>query len=144
MAQRALVDAYDQFLETARQYVCLETESDYNEALVTLEDILEASEDTQDNSLNPLIDMISRSIAAYEEKDLDIAKFVSESEDVPCDVALLKSLMRSHNLTGVDLPEIGNKSMVSKVLHGHRKLQRNSIEQLSARFGLRPAMFFGG
>jgi HTH-type transcriptional regulator/antitoxin HigA len=42
------------------------------------------------------------------------------------------------------LPEIGDKTMVSKVLSGKRILQRQAMELLGKRFGIRPAMFLGG
>lgn len=64
MGQAALINAYDQFMETARHYVDLRSEDDYQQALVAL-------------------DM-------------------------------------------------------------KRPLQRHSIEKLAERFGIRPAMFFGG
>ena len=55
----------------------------------------------------------------------------------------LKALMMNHNLTGSDLPEVGDKTMVSKVLNEKRPLTRPAIERLAKRFGIRPAMFFG-
>jgi HTH-type transcriptional regulator/antitoxin HigA len=59
------------------------------------------------------------------------------------DIALVRTLMRQHKLTGNDLPEIGDKTMVSKVLNEKRSLTRSAIEKLCARFGLRPSQFFG-
>ena len=70
--------------------------------------------------------------------------FVEEADAIPADVALLRTLMQQHGLNGSDLPEIGDKTMVSKVLNGKRILQRHSIEQLAERFNIRPAMFLGG
>lgn len=67
---------------------------------------------------------------------------MAEAEEIPADIALLRILMRQHKLTGSDLPEIGGKAMVSKVLRGKRTLSRSAIEKLAERFGLRPSMFF--
>ena len=144
MGQAALIDAYDQFMKTARHYVDLRSEDDYQQALVTLEELLESAEDTADEPLNPLIDLISNAIEAYEAQDDELMAFIACAEDVPADVALLRILKENHNLTNSDFPEVGDKTMVSKVLNMKRPLQRHSIEKLSERFGIRPAMFFGG
>ena len=144
MAQLALVDAYETFMQTAHAYVNLSNEEDYNAALVALEEILEAAEDTAKDPLNPLIEILSQAIGAYEEQDEELVAFLEEADATPVDVALLRTLMRQHKLTGSDLPEIGGKTMVSKVLNGKRILQRHAMELLGERFGIRPAMFLGG
>ena len=41
-----------------------------------------------------------------------------------------------------DLPEIGSKSLVSKILNGHRRLTIDHIKALSNRFGIDPVLFF--
>jgi len=144
MAQLALVDAYETFMQTAHAYVNLSNEEDYNAALVALEEILEAAEDTAKDPLNPLIEILSQAIGAYEGQDEELVAFLDEADATPVDVALLRTLMRQHELTGSDLPEIGDKTMVSKVLNGKRILQRHAMELLGERFGIRPAMFLGG
>jgi len=144
MAQLALVDAYETFMQTAHAYMNLSNEEDYNAALVALEEILEAAEDTAKDTLNPLIEILSQAIGVYEEQDEELVAFLEEADATPFDVALLRTLMRQHELTGSDLPEIGDKTMVSKVLNGKRILQRHAMELLGERFGIRPAMFLGG
>jgi HTH-type transcriptional regulator / antitoxin HigA len=139
----ALVDAFQGFMATARPYVIITDEEDYNKALEALEQILESAEDTENSPLNPLIDMLTHAIEKYETKDSELSSFLAEAEELPVDIALLRALMSQYQLTGADLPEIGCKSMVSKVLKGERLLNRTAIEQLSKRFGLRPALFFG-
>ena len=144
MAQLALVDAYETFMQAAHAYVNLSNEEDYNAALVALEEILEAAEDTAKDPLNPLIEILSQAIGAYEGQDEKLVAFLDEADATPVDVALLRTLMRQHELTGSDLPEIGDKTMVLKVLNGKRILQRHAMELLGERFGIRPAMFLGG
>lgn len=144
MAQLALVNAYETFMQTAHSYVQLSTEADYVAALATLEEILEVANDTADDPLNPLIELLSQSIETYESQDSELTVFLEEAESIPADVALLRTLMKQHDLTGSDFPEIGDKTMVSKVLNGKRVLQRQAMEQLGDRFGIRPAMFLGG
>jgi len=51
-------------------------------------------------------------------------------------------LMDQNNLGTADLPEIGSKSLVSKILNGHRRLTIDHINSLSKRFGISPALFF--
>ncbi len=143
MAQLALMDAYHSFLMTARPFISIENDADYAQALDALADALETANDELDDPLNPLIDMLIHSIETYESRNKDLSTFVTEAEGVPADVALLKTLMAQYQLTGSDLPEIGGKAMVSKVLSGKRSLSRFAIERLSARFGLQPSMFFG-
>ena len=50
--------------------------------------------------------------------------------------------MDQHNLGTADLPEIGSKSLVSKILHGHRRLTIDHINALSKKFGISPVLFF--
>ena len=138
-----IINAFKGFMATAGPYVNVSDEDDYHKALELLEDILESAQDTLDSPLNPLIDLLSHSIEKYEERDRDLKTFIIESEEIPLDIALLKTIMSQYRLTGSDFPEVGGKSMVSKVLKGERQLSRSAIEKLSARFGLKPAMFFG-
>ena len=143
MANLAIVEAYQDFMATALPLINIDTEAQYEETLKTLESVLESAGDTLDDPLNPLIDMLSQAVERYESRNESVAAFDEEAESLPVDVALLRTLMRRHRLTGSDFPEIGDKTMVSKVLKGKRTLSRKAIEKLSGRFGLRPAMFFG-
>lgn len=143
MGQLAIVDAYQAFMATAQPLINIETDEQYEAALGTLEQILESASDTLDDPMNPLIDMLSHAIERYESQDEELMAFIGEAETLPADIALLRTLMSQHHLTGSDLPEIGDKTMVSKVLNGKRILSRQAIEKLSERFELKPAMFFG-
>ena len=143
MAQLAIVDAYNEFMMTAQPFLNISNEEDYQDALSVLEEVLESSSDTVNDPLNPLIDLLSNAIEIYETQDVSLQNFIIEAENIPVDLALLKILMREHHLTGSDLPEIGDKTMVSKILNGKRVLSRVAIEKLSKRFDLRPSMFFG-
>jgi len=58
-------------------------------------------------------------------------------------VDVLKLLMEQHHLGVADLPEIGSKSLVSKILNGRgRNLTKDHIDALSKRFSVSPAIFF--
>ena len=142
MGHLAIVDAYQAFMATAQPLVDIQTDKQYAEALETLEEILESASDTPDDPLNPLIDMLSHAIERYEARDDELSRLIEEADSTDVDVALIRTLMRQYKLTGSDLPEIGDKTMVSRVLSGKRVLSRQAIERLSERFGLRPGMFF--
>ncbi len=142
MKQLAIVDAYTDFMAVAQSCLVINNETDYNTALDTLEQVLESAADTHDDPLNPLIDFISHAIEKYELQDIELKAFITEAEHSPTDISLLRTLMSQHKLTGSDLPEIGDKTMVSKVLNGKRELSRQAIAKLCNRFGLHPAMFF--
>ena len=94
------------------------------------------------HSLNGLIELISRAITAYEAKDPAVIAFEKAVEDNASDVAMLRLLMSQHQLSGSDLPEIGDKTLVSKILSGERNLTKQHIEKLSKRFQVNPALFF--
>lgn len=143
MTQLAIVDAYQTFMATAQPLMDIDTEEQHQAALKVLEQVLESAGDTLDEPLNPLIDMLSHAIERYELQHNELASFIEEANSLPADISLLRTLMSQHHLTGSDLPEIGDKTMVSKVLNGNRVLSRQAIEKLSQRFNLRPAMFFG-
>ncbi|MET0126814.1 MAG: helix-turn-helix domain-containing protein, partial [Pseudomonas caspiana] len=57
------------------------------------------------------------------------------------EVDLLKALMLQNQLTGADLPEIGDKSVVSRILSGQRRLTIEMVARLAARFHVDPGAF---
>jgi HTH-type transcriptional regulator/antitoxin HigA len=90
---------------------------------------------------NPLLDIVCRNITDYESTAPEYAEFNSLRASIPIGVAVLRTLMSQHNLTLSDFPEIGSKSMVSRVLNGKRKLTLMHAKKLAKRFGISPAMF---
>lgn len=144
MQNATMLQSYDAFMAEAHSLLHITNNSDYETALETIEWLLETADDTLDSPMNPLIDMVSRAIERYEMQDADIAAFVETADNLPADVAILKTLMDQHNLTGSDFPEIGDKTLVSRILNqkDNRRLTRGAIEALSKRFNLPPALFF--
>ena len=57
---------------------------------------------------------------------------------------LLRLLMAQHDLGVADFPEIGDKSLVSRILSGSRNLTKQHIQRLAARFSISAGMFFEG
>lgn len=138
----AFKDACHSFAQVAAPYLHIKDEQHYEEALELIESFLEEAEDSHDDPLNGVIELLSRAIESYESKDAELAAFEQRSRAQPSDLATLRLLMDQHHLGINDLPEIGSKSMVSRVLSGERSLNKNHIKALSDRFHISPSLFF--
>jgi HTH-type transcriptional regulator/antitoxin HigA len=138
---KPLIDSYTEFMSSAHSFLNIENETQYQATLTQLDGIFEMASDTLDDPLNPLIEMLSKAIDDYELKDNSVVEFVENARKEPTDIAVLRTLMSSYNLSGNDLPEIGGRSLVSKILNGHKTLTRQAIERVAERFDLRPSIF---
>lgn len=138
----AFKDACHSFAQVAAPYLHINDEQHYEEALELIESFLEEAEDSHDDPLNGVIDLLSRAIESYESKVAELGAFEQRSMAQPSDLAMLRLLMDQHQLGTADLPEIGSKSMVSRVLSGERSLNKNHIKALSDRFHVSPSLFF--
>ena len=114
----------------------------YEQALELVESLLEEAEDSPDDSLNVVISILVDAIENYENKDEGLLEFENRAMDLPPDLGLLRVLMDQYGLGTSGLPEIGSKSMVSRVLSGERNLSKKHIQALSKRFGVDPGLFF--
>ncbi len=74
--------------------------------------------------------------------DLERYEFESRALSRPSELAMLRLLMDQHHLGMNDIPEIGSKSMVFRVLSGERELSKKHIKALSKRFNISPSLFF--
>jgi HTH-type transcriptional regulator/antitoxin HigA len=142
MTAVAFKDACHSFAQAAAPYFHITDNEHYEEALELVENLLEEAEDTPDDPLNAVIEMLSHAIEAYENEDEELVAFEKRTLDQPADLAMLRLLMNQHDLGTADLPEIGSKSMVSRVLSGKRSLNKKHIQALSDRFGVNPGLFF--
>jgi HTH-type transcriptional regulator/antitoxin HigA len=117
----------------------IETQDDYEQALALMDDLI----DDYDAN-NFLIEMLSLSIERWEEQADEFAEFNAAIAELDSGIAVLKTLMSQHRLGVADLPELGSKSNVSKLLNavGGKKLNRHHIEALSQRFGVPVSLFF--
>ena len=142
MTAVAFKDACHSFARAAAPYYHITDDGRYEEALELIENLLEEAEDSPDDPLNAVIEMLSHATEAYENKNKDLAAFEKRAMNQPADLALLRLLMDQQGLGMADLPEIGSKSMVSRVLSGERSLNKKHIQALSKRFGIDPGLFF--
>jgi HTH-type transcriptional regulator/antitoxin HigA len=142
MTALAFKDACHSFAEAAAPYIHITDNRHYEEALELIENLLEEAEDSPDDPLNAVIEILSHAIEAYESKDDVLVAFEKRVTDQPADLAMLRLLMDQRDLGTADIPEIGSKSMVSRVLSGERGLSKKHIQMLSERFGIDPGLFF--
>ena len=138
----SIKEACHDFARVAAPFIHIEDETHYREALGVIESLLEEAEDTPTDPLNAIIELLANAIEKYESRDADLGRFSHQADGQPVDLALLRLLMDQHSLGVADLPEIGSKSMVSRVLSGERSLNKKHIEALSKRFHISPALFF--
>jgi HTH-type transcriptional regulator/antitoxin HigA len=142
MTALAFKDACHSFAEAAAPYIHITDNRHYEEALELIENLLEEAEDSPDDPLNAVIEILSHAIEAYESKDNVLVAFEKRVTDQPADLAMLRLLMDQHDLGTANIPQIGSKSMVSRVLSGERGLSKKHIQVLSERFGIDPGLFF--
>lgn len=117
----------------------IHTPADYARATVLLDEL------TDGHALNKYEEQIlielEDSILAYE-RDSEQFKTANAAFEATCTpVQLLKDLMETLNLTGSDLPEIGDKTAVSKVLNGDRRISHKMAYALAKRFHMSPTAF---
>jgi HTH-type transcriptional regulator / antitoxin HigA len=138
----ALKAACHDFSQIAAPYLQIKDADHYEETLILIESLMEEVADDTDDPMNAVIDLLAHSIEVYENRDNVLADFEAKAMAQPTDLAMLRLLMDQHNLGTADLPEIGSKSMVSRVLSGERQLNKKHIKALSDRFGIDAGLFF--
>lgn len=117
----------------------IETQDDYEQALELMDQLV----DDYDTN-KPLIEVLSASIERWEDQAAEFSDFNAAVAETDTGIALLKTLMDQHGLGVADLPELGSKGNVSKILNGAegKKLTRKHMEALGKRFGVPPVLFF--
>ncbi len=116
----------------------IDSDADYQQALALMDELIEDYDANE-----PLIGILSASIGEWENTADELAEFNARISNLDAGVATLKVLMEQHHLGVADLPEIGSKSLVSKILNNRgRTLTKAHISALSKRFGVSPALFF--
>ncbi len=111
-------------------------DDDYQQALLLMDELI----DDYDNQ-KALIEVLATSIEKWASVAPEFSTFNKHVATLNGDLVLLKTFMEQHDLGVADLPKIGSKSLVSRILNGNRNLTRKHIEALSQRFGISPAMF---
>ena len=111
----------------------IRNESDYDEAIEHLNELLDEVGSDEQHPLYDLLDTLGTVIHAYEEKYHPIPE---------CDgIEALQFLMEEHEVGPADLPEIGKPDTVSAVLERRQELTIGHIRALAERFQVSPAVF---
>ncbi len=109
---------------------------DYEQALELVERLI----DTDDE--NPLIDLLAKKIADYENTAPEYAEFNARIAAIPKELAVLRTLMDQYGLNQTSFKdEIGARSLVSMILKGERSLTLDHMKALSKRFGIPVSAF---
>lgn len=127
--------AHDLFSE-AGFLTHIQNTKDYKSALKLLDDLIE------DYDYNRgLIELLSKSIENWENQSKSFSDFNKEIDSMDQGISILKLLMDQHNLGVSNFPEIGSKSLISKIINGKRRLTVDHIHSLSQRFNVDPSLF---
>jgi HTH-type transcriptional regulator/antitoxin HigA len=106
---------------------------EHETALKALKTIMRVPNRNSDQ--NDYMKQLANTIADYEAQ-----KYRDENGHDP--VGNLKFLMEQHNMSSSDLGRLlGNRSLGSRILNGHRALSKGHIRKLSEHFHVSPAVF---
>jgi len=130
------------FAKAADPLMHIKNNATYEKALAFVSALMDRAPDDPNSTLNGIIETISKSISEYENTLESVQEFEKAALEIPADIAMLRLLMDQHELNGTDFPEIGDKTLVSKILKGNRNLTKDHIVKLSERFDISPALFF--
>lgn len=122
--------------EEARFIGHIQNKKEYEEALALMEELIEDY-----NYNKPLIEILAASIERWENEASEFREFNKHIRRLQPGPAVLKVLMEQYHLGVSDFPEIGSKSLVSKILNNERRLTVDHIKALSKRFKLDPQLF---
>ncbi|MCL7929578.1 helix-turn-helix domain-containing protein [Halomonas llamarensis] len=138
MNAMAIAESANKLFSKAPFLVHIHNEEEYASALEMVELLLDEDADANQFLIERLADVI-------EEWENSAPEFATFNASVAAldGVDMLKYLMEQHGLGVADLPEVGGKSYVSKILNRQgRGLTRKHIQALSERFSVSPAFFF--
>ncbi|ANF89211.1 XRE family transcriptional regulator (plasmid) [Pseudomonas antarctica] len=136
----ALVDLQMLLEQLSGQFVNgINDAADYARASVLLDEL------TDGHDLNKYEEQIlvelEDAILAYERDGEQFKAFNESFTATTSPVQLLKDLIETQQLTGSDLPEIGDKAAVSKVLNGRLAISHRMAFALAERFSMDPKAF---
>ena len=117
----------------------IQTPADYERATALLDELTDGRElsKTEERILIEL----EEEILAYQRDSEQFRESNAALEATCTPIQLIKDLMETLGLTGSDLPEIGDKTAVSKVLSGDRPISHKMAYALAERFAMEPGAF---
>lgn len=111
----------------------------YERAMEVIEQLTDGRELT--DAEQALLADLSAQVSHYEESAEEFAAFNARMAIAVSPIDMIRHLMEQHGLTGSDLPEIGDRTVVSRVLRGERKLNVEQIARLAERFRMDAHVF---
>ena len=138
----SVIQSITNFAKEAEPFTHIENDEAYQGALAVVSNLMDDAEDDPNSPLNWAIEGFAKAIASYENQLPEVQEFEAAAANTPADIAMLRLLMEQHELKGTDFPEIGVKTLISKILNGSRSLTKEHITKLAERFGISPALFF--
>ena len=91
------------YVHNASNILHIKSAEAYEEALEIIEHLFDEANDTIDDPLNDLIDIISNSIEKYELRQEDIVNFDNEANAINQEISVLRVLMEQHTKQSLDL-----------------------------------------
>ncbi len=109
------------------------TEADYDSLVAFLDQLIDEVGNDEQHVLSSLMDTVGTLIEVYDKEHYPF------SEGDP--IGALTYLMKEHGLDKNELPEVGDKDILSKILSGEQALNIQQIRRLSKRFNVSPSTF---
>jgi len=108
-------------------------EEDYQQAIATIEVLLDEVRDDEDHPLADVLDFLADQIKAYEDENIVIPE--AEPKEV------LRFLMEQHGLKQDDLGDCAPQGRVSDILNGKRSISKDLAKRFAQRFHVRADVF---
>lgn len=142
MSQATVLQSVTNFAQEVEPFTHIKSEEAYQDALAIVSNLMNIAEDDPNSPFNWVIKGFAKAIASYEKQLSEVKDFETTVASTPADIRMLRLLMEQHELKGTDFPEIGDKTLISKILNGSRSLTKGHITKLAERFDISPALFF--
>jgi HTH-type transcriptional regulator / antitoxin HigA len=117
----------------------IKTPADYERATSLLDELTDGRELSKTEE--KILVELEEEILVYQRDSEQFRESNAAFEASCTPVQLIKDLMETLGLTGSDLPEIGDKTAVSKVLSGDRPISHKTAYALAERFSMEPSAF---
>ncbi|CAI8737772.1 HTH-type transcriptional regulator / antitoxin HigA [Pseudomonas sp. IT-P12] len=117
----------------------IKTPADYERATGLLDELTDGRELSKVEE--KILVELEEELLAYQRDSEQFRDSNAVFEATCTPVQLIKDLMSTLGLTGSDLPEIGDKTAVSKVLGGDRPISHKMAYALAERFAMEPSAF---
>ena len=140
-AIRAALESLQRLVEQLRESFVggIHTPDEYQRASVLLDDLTDGH--TLNKYETQVLIELEEAIQTYERDSEQFAAINANLASASTPVQLLRDFMDVLGLSGSDLPEVGDRHVVSKVLAGTRPISHKMAYALAERFSTKPDVF---